>query len=246
MKLLLTSAGMNVEEEIIKVLPQSSHQLKIAHIITPSKPEININYVRKDKKKITELGNFDVEDIDIEGKNEEELRRIFINKDAVFVQGGNTFYLLKQARMSGFDKVIKELVYKGLLYIGISAGTYITCPTIEQASWKNPNGNRYGLIDLTAFNLVPFLIFAHYTEDHRLLLEKAVKTTSLPVVAISDTQAVFVEDNIYKIVGTGPKVFFNGFKETVIDNNTEELKSLEKSILRGLKQAKKGKGTLFE
>jgi len=29
------------------------------------------------------------------------------------VAGGNTFYLLKEARKSGFDKIVKELVEQG-------------------------------------------------------------------------------------------------------------------------------------
>src|SRR3989344_1822348 len=46
-----------------------------------------------------ELG-FNVEEIDIEGKNKNLLMKLFENKDIIFVEGGNTFYLLKAIRQS--------------------------------------------------------------------------------------------------------------------------------------------------
>jgi len=45
MKLLLTSAGTNVKDEILKILPKPPNELKLAHIITASTPEQNKNYV---------------------------------------------------------------------------------------------------------------------------------------------------------------------------------------------------------
>jgi len=189
MKLLLTSAGMNVKDEIVRILPRPAKQLKLAHIITASKPEPNKNYMVKDKGGMRDLG-FDVEDIDIEGKNEEGLRKILKEKDLVCVQGGNTFFLLKAVRESGFDKVIKELIRQGKIYIGISAGSYIVCPTIVQSTWKHQDRNHFGLTDFTALNLVPFIIVAHFEEKYRKIIEDGAKTTKYPIVALSDTQAI--------------------------------------------------------
>lgn len=205
---------MNVKEELIKILPKPVSRLQLAHIITASKPKINKDYIHKDKQKMIELG-FHVEDIDIEGKNEEELRKIFKGKDIIYVQGGDTFYLLKQVKTSGFDIVVKELVNKGKIYIGVSAGSYIACPTIEQSTWKRNDNDHFGLTDLTALNLVPFLIFAHFREEYRPVIEKAIETTQYPVVALYDTQAVLAIDGKWKIVGEGKREFFNNFKETL-------------------------------
>lgn len=91
MKLLLTSVGMSVKDGIIRILPRPAKQLKRAHIITASKPELNRNYMVKDKRGMKNL-DFDVEDIDIEGKNEKELREILKEKDVICVQGGNIFF----------------------------------------------------------------------------------------------------------------------------------------------------------
>jgi len=215
MKLLLTSAGVNVGRgEILKILPRPANQLKLAHVITASKPELKKEYAERDKQRMIDLG-FEVEDVDIKGKNKTELRRIFADKDVICVQGGNTFYLLKAVKESGFDTVVKECVDAGKIYIGVSAGSYIACPTIEQAIWKDPHINRFGFIDFAALNFIPFLIYAHFTENDRELIEKVVKTTKYPAVALSDTQAVLVVDGKWKVVGNGRKEFFNGFKETL-------------------------------
>ena len=203
--LLLTSAGMNVKEEILKILPKPANEIKIAYIITASKSEEDTSYVDKDKRAMIEQG-FLVEEIDIRDKNEKELREMFKDKDIVYVQGGNTFYLLKYVRESGFDKVIKELIQKGVIYIGVSAGSYIACPTIEAALWKDQDKNIVGLKDLTALNLVPFLLLAHYTPERKEVIKKGVSSSKYPVKILTDDQAILVRDDKVELVGKGPEI----------------------------------------
>jgi dipeptidase E len=112
---------MDIKEEILRVLPKPPEQMKIAHIITASKPEEDTSYVEKDSRLMVEAG-FQVEDIDIEGKNEIELKELLKDKDIIYIQGGNTFHLLKCVKESGFDKIVKELIEKEVIYIGVSAG----------------------------------------------------------------------------------------------------------------------------
>lgn len=211
---LLTSAGMNVKEEVLKILPKPANKIRLAHIITASKSEKNISYMQKDKKEMLKLG-FQVDDIDIEGKTENELRKLLKNKDVIYVQGGNTFYLLKCVRESGFDKVVKELVSRGKIYIGASAGSYIACPTIEQATWKHQDRNRVGVKDLIALHFVSFLITAHFKKEYKHIIKKAAARTEYPIVVLNDKQAILVKDEKYKVVGKGEKIFLNGFKETL-------------------------------
>lgn len=211
---LLTSTGMNVKEEILKILPKPPSQLRLAHIITAAKVEDNISYMINEENEMRKLG-FHIENLDIEGKTEDELYNLLKDKDVIYVQGGNTFYLLKHTKQSGFGQVVKKLISQGTIYVGVSAGSYIACPTIEQATWKHQDRNHFGLTDLTALNLVPFLVSAHFTQEYCSIIEDRIKTTPYPVVALYDTQAVFVKDNTWKIVGKGKREFFNGFEENV-------------------------------
>lgn len=203
--ILLTSAGMDVREEILKILPKPANQIKIAHIITASKVEENLSYLEKENRIMREL-RFDVENIDIEGKDEKELRALLNDKDIIYVQGGNTFYLLKHVKESGFDKVVKELIGKGVIYIGVSAGSYIACPTIEMAYWKYPDRNTVGLADLTGLNLVPFLLSVHFKPEYAPVLKQEISTTNYPVKILTDDQAILVKDGDVKLVGRGEEI----------------------------------------
>lgn len=203
--LLLTSAGMNVKEEILKLLPRPANQIKLAHITTASKAEDDISYVKKDSQIMADVG-FHVQEIDIEGKNENELRRLLGDKDIIYVQGGNTFYLLKCVRESGFDKVVKELIQKGVIYIGVSAGSCIACPTIEMAYWKHPDRNTFGLTDLRALNLVPFLLSVHFKPEYAPILKREISTSKYPVKILTDEQAILVRNREAKLVGCGAEI----------------------------------------
>lgn len=203
--ILLTSAGMNVRDEILKILPKPADQIKIAHIITASKAEKDISYLERESRIMGELG-FNVEEIDIEGKNENELRALLGGKDVIYVQGGNTFYLLKCVKESGFDKVVKELIDKGIIYIGVSAGSYIACPTIEMAYWKHPDRNTVGLTDLTGLDLVPFLLSAHFDPEYAPILKQEISKSKYAVRILEDNQAILVQDGSYKLVGKGEEI----------------------------------------
>ncbi len=203
--ILLTSAGTNVKEEILKILPKPANQMKLVQIITASKPEKNKAFVEKDRKGLQEMG-FEVEDIDLEGKTEDELRTLLSDKDIIFVQGGNTFYLMKYIRESGFDRIVKELIEKGVIYIGVSAGSYVACPSIEMSYWKHPDRNIVNLTDLSGMNLVSFLLSVHYKPEFREILKKEISKTNYGVKILTDSQAILVRDDKVKLVGMGEEV----------------------------------------
>lgn len=220
MKLLLTSQGIQKElkQEFINLLPKSPKDIKVVFITTAAygDGEANPEWLHIYKKQLYDCGITQVEDLDLQGKMFVELEQIIKDKDIIFVNGGNTFYLLKYVKKSGFDKVLQSLLNTNKTYIGVSAGTYIACPTIEQATWKYQNRNHSGLTDLSALNFIPFLITAHFKEEHRLIIENASKKMEYPLVALYDTQAMLVENGKWKLIGKGKKEFFNGFKETLL------------------------------
>ena len=203
--LLLTSGGTNIQEEILKILPKPANQIKLAHITTASKVEDNISYLENDRTRLIEMG-FQVEDIDIDGKNKDDLMLLLKDKDIIYVQGGDTFYLLKKIRESGFDKVVKDLIAKGVIYIGVSAGSYVACPTIEMANWKHKDRNQWGLVDLSAMNLVPFLLSVHYIPENDEAIKRGISKTKYPIRILTDKQAILVQNGKYELVGKGEEI----------------------------------------
>lgn len=204
-KLLLSSNGGFVIEKGLKLLFNDISKVELAYITTAVKGNVNKEYIDIHKALLEKEG-INYQELDIEGKNENELRELLKNKDAVYVEGGNTFFLLKAVFESGFDKVMKELIEKGVPYIGSSAGSYITCPTIEMATWSPKQKDRFGVFDLTAMNLVPFLVKAHYDPEQKELLKEKIFQSQYETRILKDGQAILVEDDSYKLVGEGEEI----------------------------------------
>jgi dipeptidase E len=216
MNLLLTSAGIHesFKDIFLSLLPKPASEISVSYIITAAfGEEGDKSWLYKAKEQLQSFGILDIEDLDLRGKNKEDLYSTLSKKDIILVNGGNTFYLLKYIKESGFDDVIKQLLKQEKIYIGISAGSYIACPTIEQAHWRHQDRNDWNVTDLAGLNLVPFLISAHFTENIRSEVEDGVRSTRYPVVALSDTQAVLVRKNEIKIIGEGKKETYNSFGE---------------------------------
>ena len=132
--LLLSSSRFLINHP--QVFGKPFKDLKMAYVINASKGVTNLDYIVREKNFFKE-NNYNYDELDIDSKNEDELRNILSKYEMVYVTGGNSFYLLKSIKDSGFDKVVKELIPKGLIYMGASAGSYVACPTIEQAKWKH-------------------------------------------------------------------------------------------------------------
>ncbi len=215
--LLLTSAGIvpEVRDYFISVLPKKKPaENRVAFVTTAAYGESkNPTWMEKDRQSLYGCGIKRIEDLDLKEKTQKELEQILSDKDIIFVNGGNTFYLLKWVRESGFDKVLPHFLRRGGLYVGVSAGSYIACPTIEQATWKHQDRNRVGIIDFTALGLVPFLITAHFEEKYMGVVDSVAKRTKYPIVALLDKQAVFVQGKRIKVIGDGKRQYWNGFEE---------------------------------
>ena len=103
-------------------------------------------------------------------------------------------------RRSGFDKMILDLVNQGLIYIGESAGSYVACPTIEMAHWKHQDADIVGLNDLTALNLVPYLLTVHYKEENEMLIAEKTRESGLETKILTDNQLILIEDDKEELI----------------------------------------------
>ena len=203
--LLASSGSFITAQNLDPILPKKIVDCKIAYITTASKKVDDMSYVERQRERMNEMG-LSYTEIDIEGSNEEELRKILAGYDVVIVEGGNTFYLLKAIRESGFESVIKDLIEEGVVYIGTSAGSYVACPSIIMATWSNRGFDRCGVLDYTAMNLVPFLVKAHYVSEDLKELEENTKDLQYQVRPITDDQAILVRDEEIEFLGEGEEV----------------------------------------
>lgn len=203
--ILLTSAGMQVKDEILKLLPRPANQINLAYITTAAKPETDKTYVENDRKLLEEAG-FNIEEIDIEGKDETELFKTLTFFNIIYVQGGNTFYLLKAVQDSGFDRVVKELIAKGVIYIGVSAGSIICGPTIELAGWDGGDENTVGLSSFMGMNLVPYNVYVHYDSKRQKIVKEKSKESLFPIITLTNKQALLIRGDKTELVGDNPQI----------------------------------------
>jgi len=215
MKLFLTSAGFKPEttKYFLELLAKDPKETLAAFIPTAAGPEKDKSYVQWTIDQINDLEMKTVT-VDLINENEQSLEKKLSNCDVIIVNGGNTFFLLDWVKKSGFDKVVKKLIDQGKIYVGISAGSYIACPTIEHGKWKHlDDPDVVGRTDLDALHLIDFLMVAHYADQYKEAVENGVKTTTYPVVTLTDQQAIIVDCEKVKIVGVGDSLKFNGFEE---------------------------------
>lgn len=206
--LFLASDLEAMKDELLKLLQKPAYDVTVAFITTASKPEENNDYMQKDLKLMEEVG-FNVEQIDIEGKKEQELMKILELKDIIFVEGGNTFYLLNAMRKCNFEKVIRKLLRRGIVYIGSSAGSIVAGKTIKTAGWKDQDKNIVGLKNLKGLNLVPFDIFVHYNPEYAEIIKEKMpnpKKRFKKLKIITDDQAILVQGREVVLIGEGEAV----------------------------------------
>jgi dipeptidase E len=60
-----------------------------------------------------------------------ELYQKLASKDVIWLGGGNTFYLRWILKDTGADNIIQDLVEKGKIYAGWSAGAVVAGPTLQ-------------------------------------------------------------------------------------------------------------------
>lgn len=197
MKLILTSVAANVMNELLPHLEKSPQNLPVLFIPTAADPYVERSWMEDDRNKLQQLG-FNVIDFNLKNKTISEVEGAFSNIGAIFVAGGNTFYLLEKIRQSGFDKVLKKFLDKGFPYIGSSAGSVILGPNIEPMYYLDDPTQAPALKDYQGLGLVDFITLPHYDESkykqgYKELVKKYRQEYKLQ--PLDDNQAIIINED---------------------------------------------------
>jgi dipeptidase E len=158
-------------------------------------------------------------DCSLESIHEAEDPKLAINDaEAIFVGGGNTFRLLNQLQSLDLLTPIRKRVDAGALYIGSSAGSVISAPTIKTT-------NDMPIVQPRSFEslgLINFQINAHYldpdpnsrhmgeTREERLI--QFLEDNETPVVGLREGCMIWVENGVHLLQGrTNARIFRRGF-----------------------------------
>lgn len=199
-KLLLTSTGLanqNITNQFLQIIDKPVSQIKIIFVPTASRSEEELKYVGESKKELLDLGipENNIKTLNLDKSVSFQEVEDF---DVIYVCGGNTFYLLKKVRETGFDKVIIEFAKTDKLYFGVSAGSILVCPNIDIASPFDEND--VNLTDLTGLNLTDVIVSPHYKDEEKTIIDDFKRKSQYEVVPLTDEQALLVIDGETKIV----------------------------------------------
>lgn len=204
-RLFLASVAANIIEKLIEIIPKPPNQTKVAFVPTAADPYDYKWFLNDDLLKLKEKG-FTVREVDIKNKTKQELLNELKNIDIIFVAGGNTFYLLEKFRENGFDKLVKEFIQKGVIYVGSSAGATLAGPTIEPVKVFDDPAQAPSLKSFEGLSLVDFVILPHFNSDdevNRPKYEKIINEYTKKrhkIIALTDNQAILAEGDHYKMV----------------------------------------------
>lgn len=210
MKLFLCSSFItrNTQGDFEDLIGKPMKGLIIACITTASQgyvklcnernEEPNPSWLEGDITRAKEEFGCIVDTFDIENMPEESLQTTFAKYDAIWVEGGMTFYLINAIYRTGFGKILKKLL-ESKVYIGTSAGSMICSKSLDASEWyvgepeENPN-------HLEGLGLIPFQIYPHFDEKN-LERIKELRHKEQQYWLLKDGQAVCVNDNEIKVCG---------------------------------------------
>lgn len=191
MPLLLTSQGLTtdaIHDAFTSHSPKPIGESRVAFFDTAAEPNIHEPWV---EEAIADIRKSGVRSIDRLNMNVPFDERSFDNYEIVFVNGGNTFYLLKKMRDAFFQSAIVPFLERGGLYVGVSAGSIVAGPSIAVADSKtNGDPNDVGLTDFTALRLVKEATYPHFQPHQQKEVDDFQATVEYPVVALKDDEAI--------------------------------------------------------
>lgn len=236
MKLLLTSNGLlntPLEKDFLEMTNNKTN-LKVAIIPTASDPiewvpekegdemkdyvyklvfekiEQSAEWLQKYKTEWEKKG-YSVVIADLK-EDQTELKNKIESVDVIDVLGGDVNYLLDWAKKSKLDTYLGEVLNKGVVYVGTSAGSELINPDIG-LTWWEPDWK----LDHVGLGIVDFIVVPHQNEsDTQKSIEQLTKRReylqtiiNFPwrIYLVQDGQAIKVIDDTVEHIGSGTKKY---------------------------------------
>ena len=148
--------------------------------------------------------------------------------EAIVIGGGNTWRLVQQMHLNGLMEPIRKKVQSGTPYIGWSAGSNVTCPTLRTT-------NDMPIIDPISFdtlNLISFQINPHFLDAHpqgfggetreERIIEFLELNPEIYVVGLRESTLLHLEGDSLKLVGERTtRIFKKGQEFYELDANAD-------------------------
>lgn len=202
MHLFLASNISDVAKDIAQRANSVTKNKKLIFIPTAAEPETGSkSWLSKDRQALVAAG-YEVTDFSLTNQTPSQVEAALAGAGTICVGGGNNYYLMKQVRQSGFDKIIKNLLIEGIIYLGSSAGSMIAGPDFE-----NVLDDRQivpAMTDFSGLNLTDVVIWPHwgsanFAQSYQEEI-KHIQASPLKQILLTNQQYLHVKDDWYQIV----------------------------------------------
>ena len=128
---------------------------------------------------------------------------------SVYIGGGNTPYLLKELRESGFYEHLEYLIKKDIPLAGGSAGAIIFARTIIPS--LSADENKVGLRNFNSLNkLQGYDMWCHYEPSmDKVIKEYMSKHNLKKIIALPESCGIYVDNKRMTILGDHPAQIFS-------------------------------------
>lgn len=208
MKLLLTSKGLRNEtlRQVLRTLV-GEEEISVAFIPTAANiVDSDKHWLVRDLSDARAMGRLDI--IEIAALREADWRPRLEKANVILFGGGNAVYLMHWLNATGLAKALPELL-TSRVYVGISAGSIVACPTLAATSPEKVDEARKRSIAVQAgLGLVPFWLRPHYNAPgwaNATSVATAELSKTIPGVlyGVDDESALQVIDGKVMVVGEG-------------------------------------------
>jgi dipeptidase E len=139
-----------------------------------------------------------------------EIEERIMQKDAIFVVGGHTDYLMSVFIKTGFDKLLPKLL-KSKVYVGSSAGSMVIGKRLSSEAYKTMYKGivGYGVtkyLEFVDFSITPHIDSEEFPGRKEKLIEAAKKTDG-KIYGLRDDSAVVVNGESITTIGSEPLIF---------------------------------------
>lgn len=182
------------------LFPQPLPEVRFTFVVTATKVYGDAPWIKEDGIALRKMGFLPAE-VDLEEMNAADCEAIIANSDVVYVQGGNTFYLLHAMQQCDFGDAIRR--HPQVIYAGASAGAIVAGCETEHVSAIDDRTVAPELRSTRGLALAPFNVLPHFGhEPWRQQLDRIVETYASPaaLITICDDEAIVVRDDKYEIV----------------------------------------------
>ncbi|MDI9900068.1 Type 1 glutamine amidotransferase-like domain-containing protein [Rhodococcus sp. IEGM 1409] len=202
MPLLLLSLGIGAVPDFISThIDRVPGEINIGYLNDASLPYSGVEFVAAERGHLAALG-YSLTDVTASDHDQAgTFRSVLDELDAIYVAGGNTFVLMSALRRNGTGDVLVEKVRAGFPYIGSSAGSIITGPSIEPVSLMDDPSEAPDLADHAGLALVDTVVIPHsdgvlppYPPELIARIKQTYETV-YPLTFLNDDQALLVEND---------------------------------------------------